>query len=233
MANLLNSSIGKKLVMSISGLFLIVFLFVHLTINLLSVIDTINGNFGSPEGLFALGCEFMALPIVTVMVPVLALGFVIHILYAFILTLKNISSRGGYSRYEVSNKTKADSWASKNMVVLGIIVLGLIGLHLTHFWAKMQLLEFMGHHSENPYLLLTTVFKPWYNLVIYIVWFTALWFHLNHGFWSAFQTVGWNNQIWLKRLKVLAYLVSTIVFLGFTLVAINSFVMAHWPNILN
>ena len=226
MANLLNSSIGKKLIMSISGLFLIIFLFVHMTINLLSVIDSLNGNFGEADGLFAAGCEFMALPIVTVMVPVLALGFIIHIIYAIVLTLKNISSRGGYNRYEVSNKTKADSWASKNMVVLGIIVLGIIAFHLTHFWAKMQLPEFLGHHAEDPYMLLTTVFSSWINLVIYLLWFVALWFHLNHGFWSAFQTVGWNNQIWLKRLKVLAYMVSTVILLGFSTVAINSFIEA-------
>ena len=68
MANIFTSSIGKKLIMSISGLFLIIFLLLHMTINLFSVIDSINGTFGSPDGLFAAGCEFMSLPIVTVMV---------------------------------------------------------------------------------------------------------------------------------------------------------------------
>ena len=140
------SSITKKLIMSISGLFLIVFLLLHMTINLFSVIDTLKGTYGAEEGLFQAGCDFMALPIVTVMVPVLALGFFVHIVYAAILTAGNIQARGGLKRYEGGSKGKAESWASKNMFLLGIIVLGLVAFHLNHFWAEMQLKEFMGDH---------------------------------------------------------------------------------------
>ena len=128
MANIFTSSIGKKLIMSISGLFLIIFLLLHLSINMFSVIDTFTGNFevGNADGLFALGCWFMSTPVITVMVPVLAFGFIIHIIYACYLTYCNIQTRGGYRRYEVSSKAKTESWASKNMFVLGIIVLGFI-----------------------------------------------------------------------------------------------------------
>lgn len=226
MANIFTSSIGKKLIMSISGLFLIIFLLLHLTINFFSVIDSCTGNFGSPDGLFALGCEFMSTPIVTIMVPVLAFGFIIHIIYACYLTYCNIQTRGGYNRYEVASKARTESWASKNMLVLGIIVLGLIALHLTHFWDEMQLKEFMGQEATDPYLLLTTTFGHWWMVVLYIVWFAALWFHLTHGFWSAFQTIGWSNRIWEKRLKVIGYIFATIIFLGFTTVAINGFIQA-------
>ena len=214
MANIFTSSIGKKLIMSISGLFLIIFLLLHLTINFFSVIDSLTGKFGAEDGLFALGCEFMSLPVVTVMVPVLAFGFVIHILYAFILTLSNIKARGGYSRYEVASKAQAESWASKNMLVLGIIVLGILAFHLTHFWADMQLKEWTGTEAENPYYLLTATFGQWYNVVIYIIWFGALWFHLTHGFWSAFQTIGWDNKVWIKRLQVISYIVATLISLA-------------------
>ena len=226
MANIFTSSIGKKLIMSISGLFLIIFLLLHMTINLFSVIDSINGTFGSPDGLFAVGCEFMSLPIVTVMVPVLAFGFIIHIIYALILTFSNLKARGGYNRYAVASKARTDSWASKNMIVLGIIVLGILVFHLTHFWADMQLQEWTGNHAEDPYLLLTATFGNWFNVVIYIIWFGALWFHLTHGFWSAFQTIGWDNKIWLGRLKVLAYIFATIIFLGIAIVAVNSCIEA-------
>lgn len=226
MANIFTSSIGKKLIMSISGLFLIIFLLLHMTINLFSVIDSINGTFGSPDGLFAVGFEFMSLPIVTVMVPVLAFGFIIHIIYALILTFSNLKARGGYNRYAVASKARTDSWASKNMIVLGIIVLGILVFHLTHFWADMQLQEWTGNHAEDPYLLLTATFGNWFNVVIYIIWFGALWFHLTHGFWSAFQTIGWDNKIWLGRLKVLAYIFATIIFLGFAIVAVNSCIEA-------
>ena len=226
MANIFTSSIGKKLIMSISGLFLIIFLLLHLTINFFSVIDSCTGYFDKEDGLFAMGCEFMSLPIVSVMVPVLAFGFVIHILYAFILTLSNLKSRGGYNRYAVASKARTESWASKNMLVLGIIVLGILAFHLTHFWADMQLKEWTGGEAVNPYDLLTSTFGHWYNVVIYIIWFGALWFHLTHGFWSAFQTIGWDNTVWIKRLQVISYIVATIIFLGFAAVAVNACLMA-------
>lgn len=227
MANIFTSSIGKKLIMSISGLFLIVFLLLHMTINLFSVIDSINGKFGAPDGLFAAGCEFMATPIVTVMVPVLAFGFVIHIAYGCYLTWCNIQTRGGYKRYEVASKAKTESWASKNMLALGIIVLGFIVFHLNHFWADMQLAEFRHLEPENPYTLLVTTFGRWWMVLLYIIWFGAIWFHLTHGFWSAFQSMGLSNNVWTKRLNVAGYIFATLIFLGFTIVAINSYLEAH------
>ena len=232
MANILTSSIGKKLIMSISGLFLIVFLLLHVSINLFSVIDLFTGSYGSPDGLFKAGCDFMSLPIVTVMVPVLALGFLIHIFYGCYLTWTNLRSRGGYCRYAVSSKAKTDSWASRNMIVLGIIILGFIAFHLTHFWADMQLKEFTGQEMSDPYALLDRTFGVWWVAILYLVWFGAIWFRLTHGFWSAFQTVGLNNNIWLKRLKVLSYIVATLFFLGFASVTVAVCIHNYFPAIL-
>ncbi len=220
MANIFTSSIGKKLIMSVSGLFLIVFLLLHLTINALSLIS---------EEAFQAGCDFMALPIVTVMVPVLAAGFIIHIIYGFYLSATNLKARGK-ERYAVAHKGAADNWASKNMLVLGIIVLGVLGFHLTHFWADMQLLQFQGApHEElaNPNVLMAETFKSPVVVAIYVVWFAALWFHLTHGFWSAFHTIGWNNDIWIKRLKCLSYVFATIIFVGFTVVAVVACLKAN------
>ena len=232
MANILTSSIGKKLIMSISGLFLIVFLLLHVSINLFSVIDLFTGSYGSPDGLFFFFFDFMSLPIVTVMVPVLALGFFIHIFYGCYLTWTNLRSRGGYCRYAVSSKAKTDSWASRNMIVLGIIILGFIAFHLTHFWADMQLKEFTGQEMSDPYALLDRTFGVWWVAILYLVWFGAIWFHLTHGFWSAFQTVGLNNNIWLNRLKVLSYIVATLFFLGFASVTVAVCIHNYFPAIL-
>jgi succinate dehydrogenase / fumarate reductase cytochrome b subunit len=220
------SSITKKLIMSISGLFLIVFLLLHMTINFFSVIDTINGTYGSPDGLFQAGCDFMALPIVTIMVPVLAAGFLVHIAYALILSYGNYKARGA-ERYAVANKTKTGSWAAKNMLVLGVIVLGLVAFHLNHFWAEMQLKEFQGHHAENPYELLNLTFQNGWMVVIYVLWFAALGFHLTHGFWSAFQTIGMSNQVWEKRLTIIGKVFVGIIVLGFSIVAVNAFIQAN------
>ena len=220
------SSITKKLIMSISGLFLIVFMLLHMTINFFSVIDSFTGKYGAADGLFQAGCDFMALPIITIMVPVLAAGFLVHIAYALILSYGNFKARGT-ERYAVANKTKAESWAAKNMLVIGVIVLGILAFHLNHFWAEMQLNEFMGEHAENPYVLLNATFRSWIWVAVYLVWFAALGLHLCHGFWSAFQSIGLSNKIWEKRLMYIGYVVVAIIVLGFSAVAINACLHAN------
>ncbi|MBS7317908.1 MAG: succinate dehydrogenase [Candidatus Cryptobacteroides sp.] len=236
MANAFHYSIGRKFIQAVSGAFLIIFLLLHATINFFSVIDSFTGKFGvvanddklfsAGDGLFQLGCDFMSTPVITIMVPVLALGFLIHIGYGIYLSYYNMRARGGVKRYEVASKAKADSWASTNMLVLGIVILGIVFFHLTHFWADMQLKEFTGGEAENPYLLLTTVFGSLFNLIVYLIWFVAVWYHLCHGFWSMFQTVGWSGSIWMKRLKVIGVIVATIICLMFVTVAVNAYIMA-------
>jgi succinate dehydrogenase / fumarate reductase cytochrome b subunit len=218
MANIFTSSIGKKVIMSISGLFLILFLLLHMSLNFTSIFS---------EETFRQVCDFMALPIVSILVPLLAFGFIIHIVYAFILTLSNLRARGGYNRYAVPNKAPTDSWASRNMIVLGIIVvLGLV-LHLTHFWADMQLAEWMGKESANPNELMTATFGNIWITIIYLIWFAAIWFHLTHGFWSAFQSIGLSNTIWFKRLKVIGIVIVTVLMGGFALTAIYAYLKAN------
>ena len=238
MANFLTSSIGKKFIQSVSGAFLIIFLLLHGTINFFSVMDSMHGNFGKVaadnmpythgDGWFQLGCDFMSSPVIDIMVPILALGILIHICYGIWLSVQNFQRRGGVKRYEVSSKAKNDSWSAKNMFVLGIVILGFLCFHLTHFWAKMQLQEFMGGEAENPYYLLLNTFRHEWVLALYIVWFVAIWLHLNHGFWSMFQTIGWNNKKWLPRLRVLGVILSTCIVLLFLCTAVNAYAEAHY-----
>ncbi len=216
MGNLLTSSIGKKLIMSLSGFFLMLFLIVHLTVNATSLIG--------PES-FKAACDFMKLPIVTIMVPILAAGFIIHIIYATILTISNLRARGKQG-YEVSHKGEADSWAARNMFVLGIIIIGFLAFHLSHFWAEMQLKDFMGQEQVDPNILMSQTFGNIWVLGAYIIWFSALWFHLTHGFWSAFQSIGLNNSKWLKRFKAVAYVFATIIASGFIVVAVSAYLNA-------
>ena len=235
-----NSSIGKKFIQAVSGAFLIVFLLLHVTINFFSVIDSFTGKFGAVaaddklfsagDGLFKLGCDFMSTPVISIMVPVLALGFLIHIAYGCWLTFQNIRARGGVKRYEVASKAAADSWSARNMFVLGIVILGAIFFHLFHFWAKMQMPELLhiGTFENDPYLLLTTVFGNWWVLVIYLLWFAAIWFHLVHGFWSMFQTVGWDGTTWFKRIKIIGVIVVSIICVLFASVGINAFIQANF-----
>ena len=235
-----NSSIGKKFIQAVSGAFLILFLLLHGTINFFSVLDSYFGTYGSVaadgalfsegDGLFKLGCDFMSTPVISIMVPVLALGFIVHILYGCWLTLKNIIARGGVKRYEVPSKAATDSWSARNMFVLGIIIVGFICFHLFHFWAKMQLPELfgIGNFENNPYLLLNATFGNPVVLALYLLWFCAVWFHLTHGFWSMFQTVGWNGQTWFKRVKVIGVILSTLIVLLFMVTAVNAFIQANF-----
>ena len=235
-----NSSIGKKFIQAVSGAFLFVFMLLHATINFFSVIDSFTGKWGAAaadealfskgDGLFKLGCDFMSTPVISIMVPVLALGFLIHIGFGCWLTWQNVQARGGWKRYEVASKAATDSWSAKNMFVLGIVILGVIFFHLTHFWAKMQLPEMfgIGTYENNPYLLLELTFGRWWVLCIYLLWFAALWFHLVHGFWSMFQTVGWNGTIWFKRVKVIGVIVASLIVLMFVATALNAFVQANF-----
>ena len=235
-----NSSIGKKFIQSISGAFLVIFLLLHGTINFFSVIDSFTGKYGvvanddklfsAGDGLFKLGCDFMSTGFISIMVPVLALGFLVHIIYGCWLSWQNMKARGGWKRYEVASKANADSWSAKNMLVLGIVILGFICFHLTHFWAKMQLPEMfgVGNYENNPYLLLNVTFGKWWILVLYIIWFAAVGLHLVHGFWSMFQTVGWSGQTWFKRLKVIGVIVACIIVLLFVATAVNAFIQANF-----
>ena len=218
MAKLFSSSIGKKLIMSVTGLFMILFLVMHMTLNFTSVF--------SPETFQAV-CDFMALPIVTIMTPILAAGFLFHIIYAFILSVGNVKAVGGVKRYEVANKAAADSWAAKNMIWLGIIVLLGLGLHLSHFWSKMQLAELTGGEAADPNALLASTFGNIWILIIYLVWFFAIWMHLTHGFWSALQTIGWSNNVWQKRTKVIGIVLVTILMLGFAVTAVAAYLRAN------
>ena len=235
-----NSSIGKKFIQAVSGAFLLLFLLLHGTINFFSVIDSFTGKYGvvaadealfsKGDGLFKLGCDFMSLPIIDIVVPILALGFLVHIGYGCWLTVKNIKARGGIKRYDVSSKAAADSWSAKNMFVLGIIILGLLGFHLTHFWAKMQLPEMfgIGTFENNPYLLLNVTFGKWWVVALYIIWFCAIFLHLTHGFWSMFQTVGWDGKTWFKRVKVIGVIVAALIVLLFVTTAVNAFIQANF-----
>ncbi len=216
MANIFKTSIGKKVIMSITGLFLILFITLHCVL---------NGAYLISDDAFDAVCEFMALPVVTVMVPVLALGFIFHIIYAFIISWEDYKARGR-ERYEVANSTRSDGWASKNMLVLGALVLIGLALHLVNFWAKMQLQDFMGIGAEPGSARITATFGNVLFYVLYIIWFVCLWFHLNHGFWSAFHTIGFSNDKWICRLRWIGIIYSTLLVIVFIAVATKGLLVA-------
>ena len=225
---LTKSSLGRKLVMSISGCFLVLFLLFHMSMNLVAIADLLSGEGSAPFGLSYNGiCEFLGTNWYALAgTAVLALGVVVHIVFAVVLTLQNRKARGNV-RYAATVKEKGVSWASKNMLVLGVIVALGLGLHLFNFWYKMQYTELFGGEAENGVQLIAATFSQWYYALLYIVWLTALWFHLTHGVWSMFQSAGLSNDKWLCRLKCCANVVATLVCLGFAAVVVTFFVVAN------
>ena len=225
---LTNSSLGRKLVMSVSGCFLVLFLLFHMSMNLVAIADLVAGEGNAPFGLSYNGiCEFLGTNWYALAgTIVLALGVVVHIVFAFVLTLQNRKARGNV-RYAVTVKEEGVSWASKNMLVLGAIVALGLALHLFNFWYKMQYAELAGEEAADGVQLIAATFGHWYYALLYIVWLAALWFHLTHGVWSMFQTAGLNNEKWLCRLKLTANAVATLVCLGFAAVVVAFFVAAN------
>ena len=218
---LLNSSIGKKLIMSISGLFLVLFLLFHLSMNVAAVFSGEAYNMVCS----LLGSNWYAVAATLV----LAAGVVIHFVYAIILTLQNRKARGN-DRYAINARPKGVEWASQNMLVLGIIVIAGLALHFANFWYKMQFAEIIGVHdlgafgpTDGAAYIRETFGCPVFT-VLYLIWLAALWFHLTHGFWSALQTLGWSNKIWFERWKTIGNIYSTLVVLGFAAVVVIYFV---------
>lgn len=208
---LTNSSVGRKVVMSVTGLFLVLFVTFHALMNAVALI-----SFEAYDKI----CEFLGANWYAVAgTLVLAAGFAIHIIFAFWLTWQNRKARGN-NRYAVNSKPKNVEWASQNMLVLGIIVLGVMVLHLTQFWAKMQLPELMGEHVQNGTFYLKATFSQWWVLPIYLIWFAALWLHISHGFWSAFQTLGTANDKWIPRWQCISKWWASIVFILFAVEAL-------------
>lgn len=222
---LTNSSIGRKFVMSITGLALVLFLLFHGSMNLALVFSEDAYNWICRM----LGANWYAI----IGTLGLALLVLIHFAYAIWLTIQNRHARGN-DRYAVEARQEGVDWESKNMLVLGICVLGFIVLHLYNFWFKMQFAELTGIHTgafdpQNgaAYVkaLFTTPVTGQIYCVLYLIWLVALWFHLNHGVWSAIHTLGWNNLIWQKRIKVIGTVVATLVVALFAVVVLYFFGM--------
>ncbi len=222
---LCNSSIGRKVVMSVTGVALILFLTFHMSMNIAALFS------GEAYNMICefLGANWYAL-VATCGLAALA---VIHILYAFWLTMQNRRARGG-ERYEVTTRPAGVEWASQNMLVLGIvIVLGLL-LHLFNFWYNMMFAELTGfavaHDPADGFAYIQDTFACPVYVVLYIVWLVALWFHLSHGFWSAMHTLGWNGKTWYCRWKVIGIVYSTLLCLGF-LVVVLAFAFGCAPSV--
>lgn len=216
MSNILNSSIGRKLMMALAGLFLTVFLLVHLGINLTLIL------FEDPR-IFNIAAHFMASNVlIKVFEVVLFGGIFLHIIYGLIVQVMNWIARG--KRYKVYN-TAQTSFFSKFMIHTALIILTFLVIHLFDFYIKAKFgqghvedIVYNGKHYHDLGTMVYEKFKILWVDVFYIACFLFLGFHLFHGFQSAFQTLGLNHSVYTRWIKALGVIYTLIVVAGFSVI---------------
>lgn len=213
MSGLIKSSIARKIVMALSGLFLVIFLVLHVTINLASVI--------SPD-FFNEASHFMGYnPLVQyLMQPILIVGVIVHFVMGFVLEIQNKKARG--INY-VSYKGGASSpWVSRNMIYSGLVILAFLVLHFYDFWIHEMSYKYVQMNPEDPtryYAETVEKFAPAWRTILYVISFGLLSLHLWHGFASSFQSMGVNNK-YTPAITSFTKLFAVMVPLAFAFIAI-------------
>ncbi len=210
---MIKTTIARKVAMALSGLFLILFLGQHFTINITSVFSDKMFNFLS---------HFMGNnPVVQfILQPVLIFGVVFHFIMGFILEIKNYKSRS--VKYISFNGSANASWVSRNMIISGIVVLSFLGLHFYDFWVpemNYKYVEFLPQDPDRYYEELVHKFHSPVRVAIYALSFIFLSLHLFHGFSSSFQSMGLNNK-YSRGIKLFTVAFSLVIPAGFIFIAI-------------
>jgi succinate dehydrogenase / fumarate reductase cytochrome b subunit len=205
-SGLFNSSIGKKMIMGLTGLFLISFLVVHCFLN--SLIFFNDGGLT-----FNIGGDFMAHNwLIRSMELVLFLGLILHIVQSLLLTLENRKARPvAYHKFDGAANSR---WYSRSMGLLGTLLLIFLIIHLAHFWVKSRFTGLPGEDAngnENLYAVMQEVFKNPLIVLVYCLSMVSLMYHLMHGFQSAFQTLGLNHKKYTPCIKKIGMAFAIII----------------------
>lgn len=220
---LMQSSIGRKVIMAVTGMALVLFLTFHASMNVVALISANAYN---------MICEFLGSHWYAVVATiVLAVLVCIHFVMAFHLVIWNLQARGPVP-YNIRAKHDDVEWSSQNMFSLGTVVILGLALHLYNFWSKMMFAELAGTDdadlaTNGIYHIINTfhgigehTIMGYVYTILYLIWLGALWLHLNHGIWSAMQTMGVSCKTWFPRLKAISTIYTTIIILMFAAVAV-------------
>lgn len=208
----LKSSIGKKVIMGLTGLFLVSFLIVHVTLNSFIFFNDGGASFNA-------GADFMSHnPVIRILEIGLFAGLIAHIVQALVLTMENKKARPvAYAKVDGAANS---SWYSRSMGVLGSLLLLFLVVHLGNFWVPTKAAVF-AHEEHNTFENLKAVFSQWYFVAIYMVGVISLCYHLLHGFQSAFQSLGLNHKKYTPLIKSIGVWFSIIVCLLFAAMPIS------------
>ena len=219
MAGLTQSTIGRKFLMALSAMFLLIFLLIHLSVNLLSL-------FGE-DGPFNAASHFMGYnPLIQFVIqPILMIGVVFHFAMGFVLEIKNSKARP--VKYIVAKNSGNSTWMSRNMIISGAVILAFLGLHFYDFWVhemNYKYLEGLTMNEGRYWEELHAKFASPVRVAIYVISFVLLGLHLSHGFQSSFQSIGARHPKYLKCVKTLGTWYSILIPAGFIIVAVFHFV---------
>lgn len=217
MSGILKSSIARKLVMALSGLFLVLFLLQHFLINFTSVLSADLFN----EISHFMGTNFF---VQFLLQPILILGVIVHFVMGIVLEMKNRNAR--VKKYVRFNGSANSSWMSRNMIWTGLVVLAFLGLHFYDFWFPEIVHKYIQVHPEDPmryYGETVAKFQDPIRTGLYVISFVFLALHLLHGFSSSFQTVGWHQKFY-KGLRGATIAFSILVPLGFIFIALFHYI---------
>lgn len=211
----LTSSIGKKFVMGLTGLFLITFLCVHVGVNACIFVNDGGETFNT-------AAHFMSHNwVVRIMEIGLFAGLLLHIIQGLLLWKQNAAARKvGYAQSAANKNSK---WYSRSMGLLGTLLLLFLIMHLAHFWVGTKVEQYFGDDNHDLYQEMKGVFSQWWVVVLYVLGVGSLLFHLLHGFQSAFQTLGVNHKRYTPIIKAAGVAYSIIVCILFALMPIAMF----------
>lgn len=214
-AEALTSSVGRKLIMALTGFFLILFLVVHLSGNFQLLLNDGGEQFNKYA-------HFMGHNPLIQTVSVLNFAFILlHTITSLLLTKRNQEARP--VRYYAVRMQRSSSWASRNMGVLGTIIFVFLAVHLSNFWFKMKFgavpyVEYDGAQYKDLYTVVKTAFQVEWIVAIYVLSMVALGYHLSHGFMSAFRTLGFYNRKYNGFIKAFGLLFSVAIALGYAVI---------------
>ncbi|BDD08869.1 succinate dehydrogenase [Fulvitalea axinellae] len=215
-------TIGRKIWMSLTGLFLITFLVVHLVGNL----QLLKNDGGMAFNTYT---KFMTSnPLIKTTSFLLYGSILLHVIVSIFLTSQNKKARGPVA-YKVSDAGANSPWNSRNMGILGSIILIFVVIHLQNFWYHMKfgvtpMVSYEGVEYKDLYTMVIEAFKEWWIVAIYVVSMIALGYHLNHGFQSAFQSLGINHSKYTPAIKTIGKVYSIVMAFGFAILPIIIFV---------
>lgn len=218
MASLTSSTIGRKYAMALSAMFLLIFLVMHLGVNMLSVFgDTAYNNASYFMGYNPL-IQFL-------MQPVLMFAVIFHFVMGFVLEMKNRAARP--VKYAVNNGAANSTWMSRNMIISGAVILAFLGLHMYDFWAhemNYKYVENLPVQENRFWEELHHKFADPIRVAFYVVSFILLGLHLSHGFQSSFQSIGARHPKYTPMIKAFGTWYSILIPLGFIFIAVYHFV---------